>query len=237
VFNSNSLKGTDMNKIMLFVCSVLSLSLNAGVSVDTVIETSNGPKEIGLVKVGDKLLCFNNNLSTEERSVISIEEIETNKVVEITTKDDVTISVAAEQMLFVPMKWVRADQLSLGDVLFKKDHTLMGIKSICHKDEPTKLRFIIVDENHNFFASKNGIIIHNGVWGAWLGFGAGYYGVHTAFNTFHTALGSALTAVGGPVGTGVACTISGALYPVQVAAAKSAGIACGIWLGTVTGPV
>ena len=108
-----------MKKIMLAFSVLCVSSLHAGVSVNTIIETSDGPKEIGVLQVGDKIICFNNNLLTEEKSVVSIEEIETDKVVEITTEDGTTISVAADQQLFVSNKWLRADQLSLGDSLLE----------------------------------------------------------------------------------------------------------------------
>ena len=154
-----------MKKIML--CALSFISLYGGVSVDTIVETSNGSQQIGLLKVGDKIICFNNNLFTEEKSVLSIDEIETDKVVEITTEDGVTISMAADQQIFIPRKWVRADQLSLGDILLKKDQTFIGIESIRHKNESTKLRFIVVEDYHNFLATKNGVLVHNGPYTAY----------------------------------------------------------------------
>ena len=216
-----------MKRIMLLVNCVLSISLlNAGVSADTIVETSEGPKEIGILKVGDKIICFNNNLITEEKSILSIEEIETDTVVEITTEDGTTISVAADQQLFVPRKWMRADQLSLGDVLLKKDLTFLGITSIRHKHEVTKIRFIVVEENHNFLASKNGVLVHNGAVGA-------VAGASVVMGTYGAVTGAIYT-FGGP--------FVGSVWTFWTAApatvlSKTAAIACGIALGTITGPV
>ena len=223
----------------MLALSVLCISsLHAGVSVNTVVETSDGPKEIGVLQVGDKIICFNNNLLTEEKSVISIEEIETDKVVEITTEDGTTISVAADQQLFVPNKWLRADQLSLGDFLLKKDHSFLGITSIRHKNESAKLRFIVVEENHNFLASKNGVLVHNGAGGAAVGFWTGNIIAHGAWVGFYGAITAGTTCFAGPaVGAWAGGTAAYVCAPFHAATAMSLSLAGGILGGALTGPV
>ena len=219
-----------MKNLMLLVNCVLGISiLNAGVACDTIVQTSEGPKEISIMKVGDKIICFNKNLMAEERMIISIEEIETDNVVEITTEDGVIISVVADQQLFVPKKWVRADQLSLGDILLQKDRSFIGISGIQHKHEVTKLRFIVVEEHHNFLASKNGVLVHNGVVGASVGFVAGSSAVIGTYGVITNAIYNANPAVG-------AIWAWWTAGPVTVLA-KTTGLACGIALGTATGPV
>lgn len=199
---------------------------------------SEGLKQIGILKVGDKLFCCNSNLLTEEKSVFSIDEIETDKVVEITTEDGVTISMSADQQLFVPKKWVRADQLSLGDILLKKDQTFIGIESIRHKNEQTTLRFIVVEDHHNFLVSTNGILIHNGVVGAAVGANIGFWGTTVAFNGFYAAVATGTSAVAGPVvGGAVGMTVRAACTPAQIAATKVATLWCGFWGAVLTGPV
>ena len=225
-----------MKKIMLYALSFISLY--AGVSVDTIVETSNGSQQIGLLKVGDKIICFNNNLLTEEKSVLSIDEIETDKVVEITTEDGVTISMAADQQIFIPRKWVRADQLSLGDILLKKDQTFIGIESIRHKNESTKLRFIVVEDYHNFLATKNGVLVHNGAVGATVGAVGGATAVQATYGAITTGVGYVACALGGPVTAGAVVTTwcfwtaAPALYATKVGA-----LVGGIWLGAATGPI
>jgi hypothetical protein len=220
-----------MKKIMLFFHSVLYILLiNTGVSTDTIVITSNGHQEIGLLKVGDKIICLNHNLMTEEKSVISIEEIEADKVVEITTEDGTIIFVAAAQQIFVPNKWLRADQLSLGDILLKEDRSFIGITGIRHKYEPTKLRFIVVEDYHNFLVSKNGILIHNGAVGAAVGVAVGASTVAGAYGS----ITGVIYTFGGPA--------AGSIWTLWTAApamtlSKTVGLACGIALGTVTGPI
>lgn len=45
------------------------------------------------------------------------------------------------------------------------------------------------------------------------------------------------TTVAGPFGAGFAATVSYALMPVQVVTANTVGLACGVALGTITGPI
>ena len=233
-----------MGKVMLFLYSVLCIStLYAGISRDTIVETPDGPREIGLLKVGDKIVCFNNNFLTEEKSVISIEEVETDNIVEITTEDGETIFVAADQQLFVPNKWLRADQLSLGDFLLKKDRSFLGITCIRHKNESTKLRFLVVEEHHNFLASKNGVLVHNGpicgaigYWGVKIG---SYVGI-CAGTTVAVAAVAGTLPVSGPIigGLGGATTAGlaiaaplGSTATIVAATAAGTGTATGVAIG------
>jgi hypothetical protein len=164
-----------MKKIITFLnfASIVFL-INAGVSTDTLVDTPEGSKEINSLKAGDKVISLNTDFSQNPQPVITIEQLEINSYVEIITEDDVVIRVSPDQRLFVPQKWVQADQLSLGDVLLKKDLKLIRIKSICLKQEPIKLFFITVEKHKNFLASKNGVLIHNGVGGATVGFWTGW---------------------------------------------------------------
>lgn len=148
---------------VLLIISCFVASLNAGISSDTPVYSKSGAQPIKVLKVGDKILAVNmRTLAIEEGSVSSIAEVEVSHVVEITTSDNVTFCVAADQKLFVTHKWVEAQQLTLEDVLMTKDRTFVKIVSIRHLEKPMTLNFITVDEYHNFFAAENGVLIHNG---------------------------------------------------------------------------
>ena len=150
-------------KAFLVIVCVFSVSnLIAGVSADTIVQTQDGPKSLRVLKIGDTILCCNNDLHYEEGTINSIEELEATSIVEITMADGVTINVAADQKLFVTHKWVQANQLTLEDVLFKKDRTFVQITGIRHLQVPMTLRFITVDKHPNFWAAENGVLINNG---------------------------------------------------------------------------
>lgn len=200
---------------------MLSISLiNAGVSVDTFVETPEGSKKIGILKVGDQVICLNKNLLPKAKTVETIEEIETDSIIEITTEDDVVIRVSPNQRVFVPYKWVQVDQLSLGDVLLKKDRTFIRIKSICQKNESIKLRFITVAKHQNFLASSNGVLIHNGPMAAM----AAYIAVKTSM---YAALATAVA--GTAYGAGVLIAGGSA-----AAGTTGATVAVGSGTGTIT---
>ena len=166
-----------MKKIMLAFSVLCISSLHAGVSVNTVVETSDGPKEIGVLQVGDK-------------------------------------------------------------IILKKDHSFLGITSIRHKNESAQLRFIVVEENHNFLVSKNSVLIHNGAVGVAVGAAIGAGATTLAFNAAYGAVGVGVTSVAGPIaGAAVAGTVRTFFIPMQVAATKSATLICGLWGGIITGPV
>jgi len=154
-----------LRAFLIVSCVFGASNLNAGVSTDTIVQTQDGPKPIRVLKIGDKILCSNitaPDFNIEEGVVNSIEEIETNEVVEITTSDNVTFYVAADQKLFVTHKWVEAKKLTIEDILLTKDRTVVKIMSIRHLQTPMTLRFITVDKNPNFWAAENGVLIHNG---------------------------------------------------------------------------
>ncbi|MBA3954225.1 hypothetical protein H0X48_02820 [Candidatus Dependentiae bacterium] len=228
-----------MKKILFLVSYIVSIyALNAGVSSTTIVNTLEGLKEIESLKIGDKVVCLNNEFISEQRVIDSIEEIETNKIIEITTEDDTIIQVTPDQRFFIPYKWVQADQLCLGDVLLMKDRSCIKIKGICQKNETVKLYFISVKEHQNFLVSKNGIVIHNGPIGASVGVVVGAGATTFVFNGFYGAVGVGTSAIAGPVcGAAVAGTVRYYCLPVQLAATKTVGLFCGLWLGVATGPV
>lgn len=218
-----------MKRIILLNC-IFSISLiNAAVSTDTVVETPEGSKEIGILKVGDKIICLNKNLLPKAKMVESIEEVETDSIIEITTEDDVVIRVSPNQRMFVPYKWVQVDQLSLGDVLLKKDRTFIRIKGICHKRESVKLRFITVEKHQNFLASSNGVLVHNGPMAAM----AAYIAVKTSM---YAALATAVagTAYGAGVLIAGGSTVAGSTG-ATLAVGSGTGAGATTFVGTGAG--
>ncbi len=226
------------NSLFLLSCIFSVFASNAGVSSTTTVNTLDGFKEINCLKIGDEVICLNNEFTPEQRTIESIEEIETNKIIEITTEDDTTIQVTPDQRFFIPYKWVQADQLCLGDVLLMKDRSCIKIKGICQKDETVKLYFISVKEHQNFLVSKNGVVIHNGPIGASVGVLVGAGATTFVFNGFYGAVGVGASAIAGPIGgAAVAGTVRYFCLPFQAVATKTVGLFCGLWLGVATGPI
>lgn len=228
-----------MKKIITLLSLALATSfINAGVSLDTLVETPQGPKEIGSLNTGDDVFSFNSNFFQEKQIILTIEETEIDRYIEITTEDNEIIRVSPDQRLFVPQKWVQADLLSLGDVLLRKDRTFIRIKSICLKQESLKLRFITVKDCKNFLISKNGVLIHNGpICGA-----IGYWATKTlCYGTAVGAVGTLTAATGGVAGaalhTTAAAVTLGASAEVTLVGAAITGAGLGTEAAVTTAAV
>lgn len=148
-----------MKKLLSIVA--LCSYLQAGVESSTMIETSHGKKHAYALQVGDYVACMSQN-GPVMKEITSIEDVVVDTIIEITTQDDVVLRVSPNQSLFIPCKWISADQVSLGDMLVTKDQTFIGIKSISRINTPYTMRFFNVADHHNFFAAPNGVLIHNG---------------------------------------------------------------------------
>jgi len=215
--------------LLLVSCVFVASNLTAGVSADTIVQTQDGPKPIRILKIGDAILCCDQNLNAVEGSVASIEEIETPIVVEITTADGVTFCVAPEQKLFITHKWVQANQVTLEDVLFKKDRTFVGITSIRYLQIPMTLRFITVDKNPNFWAAENGVLVHNGpltgLVGYWVTKGI-CYGTIAAAAAAPVAAATVMT--GGTAPAVAAATLGGAVSSAAGGSVMTGAVLAGV---------
>jgi hypothetical protein len=149
------------------------------------------------------------------------------------TSDSKVFYVTPDQELFVTHKWVKASNLTIEDVLMKQDKTLIRVAGIRHLHMPMTIRFITVDEHHNFFATENGVLIHNGAWGVWFGCTLSMTAMQMAY---HGAV-CGVSAFAGPAAPAVAGAIYLWTMPIATTATYTAGIAGGLALGVATGPI
>ena len=227
---------------LIAFCVFSATNLTAGVSADTTIQTQEGPKPIKILKIGDRILCSNmKDLSVEEKPVVFIRDIEASNVIEITTSDDVSFYVTPDQKLFVTHKWVEAKNLTIEDVLMKKDHTFVRVIGIRHLDKPMNLRYITVDEHENFFAAENGVLIHNLTGGGVCGFFLGRTIVSVVGHTIIAGISISVGMVSGPAAP---ATMAGTAVSLEVqygalieAAAMKVGMGCAVIGAIITGPI
>ncbi|MBP9764768.1 hypothetical protein KBD08_00345 [Candidatus Babeliales bacterium] len=216
-----------MKQSITFSSFLLAASfMHAGILSDTLVQTPDGLKAIQELSIGDKVIALDQDFLQCPKSILTVEEKEIDSCVEITMDDDVVIRVSPDQRLFIPYKWIQANQLSLGDMLLKNDTTFIRIKSICVKQEYVTLRFITVEDYANFLASNNSILIHNGpISGA-----IGYWFTKTlCYGTAVAAAGTIVVTTGGVAGAAVgAATAAG-----TAAAGASTGAA--IVAGAISG--
>jgi hypothetical protein len=95
------------------------------------------------------------------------------------------------------------------------------------------LRFITVEEHQNFFASKNGVLVHNGIFGANVGC---FIGKFVVYFVGHGAIHLAALATGPAYYVTLTALEGTFALPIE-AVSKVGAIAGGIAGGTLTGPV
>ena len=226
-----------MTKFVLFLNLLFIIyATNAGVSIDTIIETPQGSQRLCSLEAGHEVICFDPNFTSVIKPITAIKEVEVESIIEIMTEDDTVIQLSQDQRLFVPYKWIQADQLSLGDLLLKKDKTFIKIKSICHKQQSTKLRFVAVEEHHNFLATKSSILIHNGIGGATAGFFGGKMLTSVVGHGSIQLISWGIGLFCPPAGIATNIALESALAAPIEALSLKVGLACGVLLGATTGP-
>lgn len=227
-----------MKSLTIFLHCIFATSLlHAGILFDTIIQTPEGPKKIQDLNVGSEVLSVDKDFLQSPKSILTVEENDINFYIEIITENDEILQVSPDQRLFVPYKWVQADQLSLSDVLLNKDATFTRITSICTKHLQNKVFCITVQDNENFFASQNSILLHNGIWGATIGFFTAKFLAHAAAQTMIVLISSAVGLVCPPAGSVVFSSLEYTFLPFIESASNVAGLAGGIAGGTLTGPM
>lgn len=141
----------------------LVAGLQAGFTSDTLVMTPYGLKQIGVLKLGDRVICLAKDLSHDERAVKAYKESEAKAVVEVTTEDGVVICATPKQRFFVVDKWVTANKLVVGDMLLKQDRTNIKVIDVQQKKGVVRVCSISVEKQHNFLVTSNGVLVHDGV--------------------------------------------------------------------------
>ena len=143
----------------------------------TLIMTPSGYRPINELSRGDlvygfdgvqKYICeiINNKVTTEFCYMINIVNIFE------------PIICSEKQKFYLPYekKWKAAKNLKRGDILLNSNNEHLRIENIYETNEPQKIFDISVSRYHNFFVSKNNILVHNFipiVFGTSLVFGMG----------------------------------------------------------------
>ncbi|MCX5923498.1 MAG: polymorphic toxin-type HINT domain-containing protein [Candidatus Dependentiae bacterium] len=214
-----------MQKMTIFLSYLFATSfIYSGTLFHTLVQTPYGLKEIQDLNIGDEVISADRDFVKHAKSILTITDSNIECHIEITMDNDAVLKVSPDQKLFIPYKWIQADQLSLGDVLLKSDATFVRIKAICIKNESSTLRFITVADYENFFASTNGVLIHNDpIAGA-----IGYWVTKTlCYGTAVAAVGTIVVASGGTAGAAVgaitAATTAGAPIGATIVGGAIAG--------------
>ncbi len=130
----------------------------------TLVYTPNGYVSIENLKVGD--LVYSYNETTKEIEVSSIRETFIHQVreyLEVTLETGKTIKVTKEHPFYNPEtdKWQIIGEFKVGDSVMDDNGNKVKIATIKNTGEDTIVYNLEVDGNHNYFVTKDNILVHN----------------------------------------------------------------------------
>ena len=131
----------------------------------TQIATADGYMAIEDVEVGDKVLSRNDVTgATEEKTVQETFVKSSNDIVKLTV-DGKEITATSNHPFYVANKngYFSAGQLRAGDILVDVNGKKQILEKVQHEilERPIDVYNFTVEDNHNYFVGKRGVLVHN----------------------------------------------------------------------------
>ncbi|WP_291131274.1 polymorphic toxin-type HINT domain-containing protein [Flavobacterium sp. UBA7682] len=128
----------------------------------TLVFAEEGYKNIEEIKVGDKVWAYNEkNGELELKKVIDTFSRDFSQVYKIYFGNEI-LEATNEHPFFIGGKWLKVDELKVGDNLTLYDGTSLPITKIELVEGSFKVYNFTVDEYHTYYVSKSNILVHNG---------------------------------------------------------------------------
>lgn len=128
----------------------------------TQVYTEEGYKNIEDVKVGDKVWAYNDKTDVLElKEVIETFSRDFTQVYKIHFGNEV-LEATNEHPFFIGGKWLKVDELKVGDSLTLYDGATTPITKIEFAEGNFKVYNFTVDEFHTYYVSKQNVLVHNG---------------------------------------------------------------------------
>ncbi len=153
-------KWKKVSKVVEGVQCVLGNSFVAG----TLVHTDRGVKPIEEVKVGEKVLSFNERTGqTSFEPVLELMQHDgTVQLVKVTLDSGENLEATAGHPFYVPGKgWNVAANLKVGDVLRLHNGVTLVIKTVETSTRFAKVYNLAVAQNANYFVGEDGVLVHN----------------------------------------------------------------------------
>jgi PKD repeat protein len=131
----------------------------------TQVITAMGLKDIEDIRLGDKVLSYNEVTGKNEYSkAVRIFSRYRDKYIDVKLSNGTELKCTAEHPFYVIGNgWVKAGELRLADKLVDKDGK--EIRILSKRDILRKLKFKVynmeVDRNHNYYVGQSGVLVHN----------------------------------------------------------------------------
>ena len=130
----------------------------------TKVQTENGPKNIEDIKVGEKVLSYNElthetEYKTVETTFVHNKEKEIITIYKIKVNNEI-IEATGNHPFYVDGIYKEARELKVGDKLLMKDGSLKEIEEISYYKSNVLVYNIKVEDNHNYYVGE-GYLAHN----------------------------------------------------------------------------
>jgi len=147
---------------MLIVAQILTLSINAGFTPETLVYTSETCKPIADVVPEEYVISYGPTNQLEPHQVTHVTSYQVHDLIEIICSNT-TLYTDAYQLLFLPEHnaWRQAGYLSVGDALWHSDGTYTYVEHIQRISGTYTVYSISVSDAHTFYATRQAILVHN----------------------------------------------------------------------------
>ncbi len=149
-------------KNMFYFCLIsifITQNITTGFSAETQVNTNGELLTIKQLQVNDYVDSFDKNRIVKKIMYTQLTK-EAYCSIELNNSEKIICSLFQKFYLSDENKWIYAKDLKKGHLLFSLQENIT-VKSVRLIDEKAELFDITVEETHNFFITKNGILVHN----------------------------------------------------------------------------
>ncbi len=129
----------------------------------TKVALEKGLVDIDKVKINDVVYTYNENIKKKELKKVTKIFVHYNikeKLYKLVF-DNYSLYVTASHRFYVNSIWKSAEELKVGEELIYIDGTKHKIDSITYNYKKDTYYNIEVEDNHNYFVSEKGVLVHN----------------------------------------------------------------------------
>lgn len=131
---------------------------------DTLVASLYGPKQIQNIEVGNEVWSWNSATNKIElKPVTRIFNAIVDKTVRVETATAVLESTDEHPFYIENSGWANAAELSAGTGLVTMNKDKVLVTNVSRQQAPQKVYNFEVADNHNYFAGKDQLLVHNGI--------------------------------------------------------------------------
>ena len=129
----------------------------------TKVITKDGLVDIDKLVNGNLVLSYNEKSKKNEYKSVIKPIIHENEETDLITLyfDNYVLNVTGDHRFYVNNEWIEARKLNVNDELYYFNNTYVKIDKIESKECKNNYYNIEVEDNHNYFVSDKGVLVHN----------------------------------------------------------------------------